>query len=109
MPVAVSEGFASWATAEALGTSPGYQLLPVRAAIAAHGAEAFSDAELRDGDAWIGYAAAESFYAFVAASGGDPWALAVAAENSAEALPTAAERQNPAITTEAWIAWVAAQ
>lgn len=106
-PVSVAEGLANWVTSRALDTRASFDYPDVRDAVATRGVDAFSDEQMRDADAWIGYAAAESFYAYIAAAGGDPWALAVSAENSGESLPAAALRQNAAFTADAWAAWVA--
>lgn len=106
---AVPEGFAEWGTMET-GASKRYYTYPeVRQAIASQGAGAMSDTALRSKDAWIAYAAAASFYAFVAANGGNPWELASDGRTEGTDLPTAAAKQNPAFTVAAWQAWVASQ
>ena len=107
--VAVMEGFAEWATADSGAGEFSYLRPDVKDAVARSGTGAFSDDALRASDAWLGYGAAGSVYGFVQASGGDAWRLAVDAQRSGADLFTVAQAQNPALTPDAWQAWVAAQ
>lgn len=79
-------------------------------AVATMGEKAFSDDQIRsDATAATGYAAAGSFYRFVAEKGGDPWALAVKSTNDFITLEQLARAQNPKLTAAAWQEWMAGQ
>ncbi len=90
--------------------TPGVQQL-----VAAAGADALADARFDSTDAAAAYDAAGSYYQFVAESGGDPWALAVAAKREDAglavlgSLPMVGEKMDPAFSEENWIAWVQSQ
>lgn len=103
------EGFAEWGETVAGGLTPAWTRPEVVAAVRAAGTAAFSDEALRGADAWIAYAAAASFYAFVHASGSDAWQLAITAERTGDPLVDVAQSIDPALTEPAWQSWLAAQ
>lgn len=102
-----TEGFASYVEYVAnLGAHP-LERPEVRDAIATHGIEAISAENLLGGDAWIAYAAASSYYLFVAEQGGDPWELAIEAKANASRMDMAATELDPSFTVAAWQEWAA--
>lgn len=72
------------------------------------GMEALSDEVVYNSEtAHLGYAAAGSYYLFVAESGGDAWGFAVAAlEPRNFTLDLAAESLDPRFSAANWIAWL---
>ncbi|WP_053351601.1 hypothetical protein [Leucobacter musarum] len=112
---AVLEGFARYMET-ASGTQDRSLVTPeVQQLVAASGVEALADANFDSTDALAAYDAAGSYYQFVAESGGDPWALAVAAKRDDAglavlgSLPAVGEKIDDAYSAENWIAWVQAR
>ena len=106
-PTALFEGFATYVeVAAGLAPTDIFRIPEVKAAIAAEGIDAFSEENLRDDDAWIGYAAAGSYFQFLAVHGGDPWELAVAGSDSTEE-DLVAIADDERFSEAAWQAWVA--
>lgn len=109
LEIAIDEGFAEWATARTGVTDDLFDDPMVRDAIATRGTAAYSDEAIRSADAWIAYAAAASYFAFVDATGGDAWRLAVDAARSGGTLADAAARLDPAYDAAAWQAWISSR
>ena len=107
-PASVTEGFARYLEWYSGMTEPAFTEPAVRSAIANRGAEAFSTSQLRGEKSWIGYAAAGSYYAFVADTGGDVWELALDARSDADGLVGFA-RRHPQFSLTAWQGWIAQQ
>lgn len=107
-PAAVTEGFARVVEWRGGLTEPGYTRSAVKRAVAQHGADAFSNERMRASDSWKAYAAAGSYYAFVADHGGSVWDVALAARADADGLVGYA-RAHPDLSIAAWQQWVAAQ
>ncbi|MEJ1092464.1 hypothetical protein [Microbacterium istanbulense] len=106
-PTAVFEGFAVYAEV-ASGVAPremfGYP--EVTDAIAREGIATFSDENLRDEDAWIGYVAAGSYFAFLADTWGDPWQLAIDGIDASEP-DLVGIVGDERFSEAAWQAWIA--
>lgn len=112
---AVLEGFARYMET-ASGSEQRNLVTPaVKQLVAEAGEDAMSDSRFDSDDAAAAYDAAGSYYQFVAESGGDPWALAVAAKRDDAglavlgSLPMVGAKMDPAFSAENWVAWVQAQ
>lgn len=108
-PLSVVEGFARYFEWSSGVSERGYLDPRVKELVATKGDGAFSDTALREKGASLAYDAAGSYYAFVAATGGSPWELAISAkQKTLTGLIGAAGTAND-FSIGAWQAWVAAQ
>lgn len=103
---APAEGFARYFE-NAAGVGRDYfEFQEVGQAIAANGEYAMSEEALRNQDAWIAYAAAGSFYQYVADSGGSAWQLALDRDNGFS-MSQRARLQSTDFSEAGWQAWAA--
>lgn len=111
---AVLEGFARFMETRSGSERRDLVTPAVKQLVGEAGEDALADARFDSADAAAAYDAAGSYYEFVAESGGDPWALAVAAKREDAglavlgSLPMVGAKLDPAFSAENWIAWVAA-
>ena len=112
---AVLEGFARYLETASGAEDRSLVTPEVQQLVAAAGEDAIADSRFDSTDAAAAYDAAGSYYQFVAESGGDPWALAVAAKREDAglavlgSLPMVGAKMDPAYSAENWIAWVQSQ
>ena len=102
------EGFAEYVEELVKGRGEYQMDARVREFILAHGESAMAHDILRGPDAWLGYAAASSYFHFVEAAGASAWQLAMDRDEGL-LMSQRAKMQGADLGADEWLEWVASQ